>query len=115
MQEVKLGPGLSRYFVDEYGTVYWQYQSNFREMTSRLNTNGYPYILIQGHKKLVHRVVAMAYLPNPEGKKCVNHKDGDKLNNALSNLEWVTHSENMKHAFKTGLWKPHNSKDRVTV
>lgn len=53
----------------------------------------------------VHRLLAIAFIPNPENKPCINHIDGDKYNNSLDNLEWVTHSENTIHAFKFGLSK----------
>jgi len=51
----------------------------------------------------VHRVVAAAFHPNPLNKKTVNHIDGNKHNNAVSNLEWATFNENMQHAYDTGL------------
>lgn len=51
----------------------------------------------------VHRLIIEAFIPQPKGKKSVNHKDGDKQNNVLSNLEWCNHSENAIHAYQTGL------------
>lgn len=59
--------------------------------------------------KRIHRLVAEAYIPNPYNKPDVNHKDGNKHNNSVSNLEWVTKSENMIHAYQTGLNKSHAS------
>lgn len=54
-------------------------------------------------RRTVHRLVAMAFLPNPESKLTVNHKNGNKHDNSVDNLEWATHKENQRHAVKTGL------------
>ena len=68
--------------------------------------DGYRIIgLIKNKKRTVfyvHRLVAEAYLPKIEGKEFVNHKDGNKADNHVSNLEWVTKSENSKHSFEIG-------------
>jgi len=57
---------------------------------------------------VIHRLVARAFIPNPYNKVAVNHIDGNKRNNHVSNLEWVTLSENSKHAFDLGIAFPPN-------
>lgn len=70
-------------------------------------TNGYKLVLLSKENIekgfLVHRLVAIHFIPNIENKPEVNHKDGDKLNNHFSNLEWVTRSENEQHSYDNGL------------
>ncbi|MGM1427934.1 NUMOD4 motif-containing HNH endonuclease [Sphingobacterium lactis] len=71
------------------------------------NGNGYKYFSVSINSKktntYVHRAIANAFLPNPFNLGYVNHIDGNKSNNSIANLEWVTQSENNKHAFKIGL------------
>lgn len=75
-----------------------------------INVNGYKTVTLYkdgvGKSQRVHRLVAEAFVPNPENKRCVNHKDGDKLNNSADNLEWCTSSENNAHAYRMGLKRP---------
>lgn len=71
-------------------------QQDYKHVT--LNIDG------KAKRMKVHRLVAQTFLENPENKPYVNHKDGNRSNNDVSNLEWVTPSENTKHAVKTGLF-----------
>ena len=104
-----------KYSVNSRGFV-------FNNETGRIlktfkNGKGYPICVISIHGKRkafsVHKAVLKSFIPEPNGRHFVNHKDGNKDNNTLDNLEWCTASENMKHAVKVIGFKPKGSPKAV--
>lgn len=100
-----------KYKVSNLGNIKSFYHNKVEGKIKKqvINSHGYPAISVQieGRKcrlRPVHRLVALAFLPSAVGKTHVNHIDGDKLNNEVNNLEWITHAENIKHGFKIGLY-----------
>ena len=95
------------YQISDLGRV--KSLKNGKERIRKLvkDNRGYLHVLLSKNKKvkniLVHRLVAEAFIKNPQGKRTVNHINGVKADNRLSNLEWATQSENIKHAFANGL------------
>ena len=95
------------YGITNQGRAYG-YKSR-KWLRPRISYRGYYLItlLMNGkpHQHSLHRVVGHAFIPNPKDKPQINHIDGDKLNNHVDNLEWVTASENMQHCYELGLNK----------
>jgi hypothetical protein len=113
MKEIKKYPS---YFVNEEGLIFSSKTNKFLKFS--YDKQGYQRVgLYVGNYKSktikVHRLVAEAFIDNPNNKTDVNHIDGNKSNNKKTNLEWATRSENIKHAFKNGLSKiSDNQKNR---
>jgi hypothetical protein len=99
------------YMISNLGNIKsLNYKRTGKEQTLKQNINGrgYCYVNISSNGKynnlLIHREVAKAFLKNDDKNKTdINHKDGNKLNNNINNLEWCTRSENILHAYRTGL------------
>lgn len=97
-------PEHDEYYVTEDGIVFGKYG---KRLVGHVDRCGYHEVALTENGKtrwyLTHRLVAMAYIPNPDDLPFINHIDGNKLNNNVDNLEWCTRSDNAKHSFANGL------------
>lgn len=101
---VQINGEATRYMISPDGRIFSM--STFKYLTWQESDDGYLKISLwykqKSYKRSAHRLVALAYIPNPENKPEVNHIDGNKKNNTVANLEWVTAKENTAHAMKLG-------------
>lgn len=112
------------YYISNYGNLKKENYRFRKKPTNKtilikptIKENGYLQVTLydkiskKSEKKYVHRLVAQAFIPNPNNLPCVNHIDGNKQNNRVDNLEWCSYKQNMEHAVKTGLYKKYYGKD----
>ena len=94
-------PEYSLYEVSNFGNV-----RNGNRLLKPYINRGYPSVKLYNNKKnksvRVYRLVAMAFIENPNNYPCINHKDGNKGNTFVENLEWCTYKHNQKHAWEHG-------------
>lgn len=112
MIEIK---GHTGYFIDTNGVIY---NSHGKIIKPRIRkSTGYYAVVLYKPKKshYVHRLIAEHFIDNPNNKNQVNHKDGDKSNNTIDNLEWVTHSENELHSYRVLGKKPTYGKSSLCI
>jgi 16S rRNA A1518/A1519 N6-dimethyltransferase RsmA/KsgA/DIM1 with predicted DNA glycosylase/AP lyase activity len=96
------------YEITTSGIIRSLHKRNYHtELKPRIDRAGYLTVrlnkTVRSETKFVHRLAAETFIPNPHSKSMVNHIDGNKTNNDVENLEWVTHEENIKHAYKSKL------------
>ncbi|MBZ5857775.1 NUMOD4 domain-containing protein [Flavihumibacter profundi] len=96
------------YEINKDGEVRSLHKRNFEKiMPQRIGRGGYNTVRLSKNgrdsTKYVHRLLGFAFIINPDNKPIINHKDCNKLNNHIDNLEWVNQSENMKHAYNAGV------------
>ena len=106
----------AKYDVDEYGGVV--NKTTGYVIKHQKNKKGYHKVMLITDKRVcirVQRLVALKYLANPMGYEEVNHKDGDKDNNHVSNLEWCSGIQNRDHSMKTGLIKRGEDHNRAKM
>lgn len=109
---INIEPFNEIYEVSNFGRVRshhnnkWSKTKDYKILKLQINGPGYPCIILHKDKQIkmvrIHRLVAEYFVPNPEHKPEVNHKDCNKTNNHYENLEWVTGQENIDHAWKMG-------------
>nr|DAW45505.1 MAG TPA: homing endonuclease [Caudoviricetes sp.] len=101
------------YEITRNGEIYSLKHNKRKLIKGYIDKYGYRRVLLHiwGKRKkyFVHRLVAMKYIENPNNLPQVNHKDGNKLNNNVENLEWVTAKQNIQHAIKNNLREANNS------
>jgi hypothetical protein len=102
---MKVIPFNKKYSITEDGCVF--NNKTKRQKKGDIDKYGYHRMCLDDERKkfYVHRLVAITYIENPEEKATVNHKDGNKLNNHISNLEWLSFEENINHAMNNNIIK----------
>ena len=107
------------YYITKEGKIFSDKRGSLKELSYSNNIDGYKSVRLYKNGKvkreLLHVLLAKQYIDNPNNLPVVNHVDGDKTNNNISNLEWCTRSYNTKHSFELGLQKVERGEQRYNA
>lgn len=100
MPDIKPIKDTDGYFVSKNGDVYSKKGNFLKKLKPYVNRSGYYIISIRRHTRILHRLIAEAWIPNPNILPEVNHKNGIKTDNRIENLEWCSRLDNARHSWK---------------
>lgn len=104
MELVKI-EGFDKYFISKSGEVFSKHGKNEMALKKHINKGGYEFVVLskqnKSHTRLVHRLVANAFIKNPDKKRCINHLNEIKTDNNVENLKWCNHTENNNYGNRT--------------
>ena len=111
-------PNFTAYKIDEFCKILSLYNEFYGfEIKQRIDRSGYLTVRLCNNSLTqtlyVHRIIAKIFIDNNQNKQFINHKNGNKLDNRVENLEWVTHSENIQHAYDNNLISSYNKCNKV--
>ena len=100
----------NKYLINKNGVVVSiQHGKRNKTLAKRIDRGGYQTVRLNKDgitsTHFIHRLIAAAYIPNPDNKPNINHINGIKTDNKIENLDWCTHAENIRHAYGSGLIK----------
>lgn len=103
MNKQLISDGTNYHYITKNGEVLSNYKNKWKQLKTGWSKDGYECIKLNKKDYKIHRLVALAFIPNPNNLPQVNHIDGNKSNNCVENLEWCNNSYNQQHAWNTGL------------
>lgn len=106
-------PNFDGYSINIYGEVFSIKRKIKKKLKTQISVHGYIKIKLNKSYCAIHRLVAITFIANPKNCEQVNHKDGNKKNNHISNLEWCTAKQNILHAYRAGAKRTKLIKSKV--
>ena len=119
MEKYKILPQYKNYIIYDSGKIYSTKTQKYLKLSKNFNRRYckiglYNNITNKWDSFLLHRLIAITFIPNPDNKPHINHIDNDGMNNSVDNLEWCTPKENMRHSIMTGNFQKGIEKSKIS-